>query len=249
MRCSRRNPSSRRGLGKAELLRKLPSHRRNRTARTRHSALRADEARWTSEDPRTGRIPYAAVQLRQEKSARRLLQPCRIPESSEIRRAGARAEPDSRTRKCARFLRYGKIHRNTYINSPTLLNPTLQMKAHPHVLFAGQICGVEGYVESIATGLLAGVNAVLRWRPVTSLCLRRERRRLDRSSTSITQAESKNFQPANITFDLLPALDRKIPRSGKRRHQLQCELAFGGSSTHGTTRVRRQTADPSLRSG
>jgi methylenetetrahydrofolate--tRNA-(uracil-5-)-methyltransferase len=59
----------------------------------------------------------------------------------------------------ARFLRYGQIHRNTYINSPALLNATLQMKAHPHVLFAGQICGVEGYVESIATGLMAGMNA------------------------------------------------------------------------------------------
>ena len=59
----------------------------------------------------------------------------------------------------ARFLRYGQIHRNTYINSPTLLQETLQMKAHPRVLFAGQICGVEGYVESIATGLMAGINA------------------------------------------------------------------------------------------
>src|SRR5208283_4095854 len=59
----------------------------------------------------------------------------------------------------ARFLRYGQIHRNTYINSPALLSPTLQMKAHSRVMFAGQICGVEGYVESIATGLLAGMNA------------------------------------------------------------------------------------------
>src|SRR5208283_5189441 len=59
----------------------------------------------------------------------------------------------------ARFLRYGQIHRNTYINGPALLRHTLQMKAHSQVLFAGQICGVEGYVESIATGLLAGVNA------------------------------------------------------------------------------------------
>src|SRR6202007_2300329 len=59
----------------------------------------------------------------------------------------------------ARLLRYGQIHRNTYINSPTLLRETLQMKAHPRVLFAGQICGGEGYVESIATGLMAGVTA------------------------------------------------------------------------------------------
>src|SRR5262249_61744870 len=59
----------------------------------------------------------------------------------------------------ARFLRFGQIHRNTFINSPALLTPTLQMKAHPNVLFAGQICGVEGYVESIATGMLAGIDA------------------------------------------------------------------------------------------
>src|SRR5258708_13002020 len=58
----------------------------------------------------------------------------------------------------ARFLRYGQIHRNTYINSPTLLTETLQMKEHPEILFAGQICGVEGYVESIATGLMAGIH-------------------------------------------------------------------------------------------
>ena len=59
----------------------------------------------------------------------------------------------------ARFLRYGQIHRNTYINAPTLLTDTLQMKRHPNVLFAGQICGVEGYVESIAAGLMAGIHA------------------------------------------------------------------------------------------
>ena len=63
----------------------------------------------------------------------------------------------------ARFVRFGQIHRNTYINSPTLLMETMQMKQYPNVLFAGQICGVEGYVESIATGLLAGIQAAS-WR-------------------------------------------------------------------------------------
>jgi methylenetetrahydrofolate--tRNA-(uracil-5-)-methyltransferase len=129
----------------------------------------------------------------------------------------------------ARFLRYGQIHRNTYINSPTLLNPTLQMKQHPHVLFAGQICGVEGYVESIATGLMAGINA-------SALAAGAEPIPPPRATAFgslvhyITRAESKNFQPANITFDLLPALDQKI-RDRKERHRLQCELAlreFGG---------------------
>jgi methylenetetrahydrofolate--tRNA-(uracil-5-)-methyltransferase len=98
------------------------------------------------------------------------------------------------------------------------------MKAHPQVLFAGQICGVEGYVESIATGLMAGMNAA-------ALATRGEPTPPPRATAFgslvhyITQAESRNFQPANITFDLLPALDRKI-RDRKERHRLQCELAL-----------------------
>ena len=98
------------------------------------------------------------------------------------------------------------------------------MKAHPHVLFAGQICGVEGYVESIATGLMAGMNAA-------ALATGGEPVPPPRATAFgslvhyITQAESKNFQPANITFDLLPALDRKV-RDRKERHRLQCELAL-----------------------
>ncbi len=174
-------------------------------------------------DPRTGRIPYAAVQLRQENlraDSYNLVgfqNHLKFGEQARVLNLIPGLEN-------ARFLRYGQIHRNTYINSPTLLNPTLQMKAHPHVLFAGQICGVEGYVESIATGLLAGVNAAALAtgdKPVPP----------PRATAFgsllhyITQAESKNFQPANITFDLLPALDRKI-RDRKERHRLQCELAL-----------------------
>src|ERR1700689_5852319 len=108
--------------------------------------------------PRTGRIPYAAVQLRQEN-----------PRADSYNLVGfqnnlkfgeqARVLSLIPGLERARFLRYGQIHRNTYINSPALLGPTLQMKAHPQVLFAGQICGVEGYVESIATGLMAGMHA------------------------------------------------------------------------------------------
>ena len=98
------------------------------------------------------------------------------------------------------------------------------MKAHPHVLFAGQICGVEGYVESIATGLLAGMNAA-------SLATGGEPIPPPRATAFgslihyITRAESKNFQPANITFDLLPALDIRV-RDRKERHRQQCELAL-----------------------
>src|SRR5437588_7730960 len=109
-------------------------------------------------DPRTGRIPYAAVQLRQENlraDSYNLVgfqNHLKFGEQARVLRLIPGLEN-------ARFLRYGQIHRNTYINSPTLLTETLQMKGHPNVLFAGQICGVEGYVESIATGLLAGMHA------------------------------------------------------------------------------------------
>ena len=124
----------------------------------------------------------------------------------------------------ARFLRYGQIHRNTYINSPSLLCETLQMIEHPRVFFAGQICGVEGYVESIATGLIAGMHA-------SALASGLEMIPPPRTSAFgslvhyVTHASSKNFQPANITFDLLPPLQKRI-RDRQERHRLQCELAL-----------------------
>ena len=123
-----------------------------------------------------------------------------------------------------RFLRYGQIHRNTYINGPALLRETLQMKTHPRVLFAGQICGVEGYVESIATGLMAGVHAAELGRG-NELVPPPRASALGSLTHYVTHADSKNFQPANITFDLLPALEKKI-RDRKERHRLQCELAL-----------------------
>jgi methylenetetrahydrofolate--tRNA-(uracil-5-)-methyltransferase len=174
-------------------------------------------------DPRTARIPYAAVQLRQENLR---ADSYNLVGFQNHLKFGEQARVLSLIPglESARFLRYGQIHRNTYINSPTLLSATLQMKAHPNVLFAGQICGVEGYVESIATGLMAGMNAA-------ALAIGAEPAPPPRATAFgslvhyITQAESKNFQPANITFDLLPALDRKI-RDRKERHRLQCELAL-----------------------
>jgi methylenetetrahydrofolate--tRNA-(uracil-5-)-methyltransferase len=174
-------------------------------------------------DPRTHRIPYAAVQLRQENLR---ADSYNLVGFQNHLKFGEQAHVLSLIPglERARFLRYGQIHRNTYINSPTLLNSTLQMKSHPHVLFAGQICGVEGYVESIATGLMAGMNAAAR-------ASGDEPAPPPRASAFgslvhyITLAESKSFQPANITFDLLPALDHKV-RDRKERHRLQCELAL-----------------------
>ncbi len=196
-------------------------------------------------DPRTGRMPYAVVQLRQE-SLR--ADSYNLVGFQNHLKFGEQAHVLSLIPglEGARFLRYGQIHRNTYINAPALLNPTLQMKAHPHVLFAGQICGVEGYVESIATGLMAGINAA-------ALATGGEPAPPPRATAFgslvhyITQAESKNFQPANITFDLLPALETRV-RDRKERHRQQCERAlreFDGWCS----RCIAQPANPSLRTG
>jgi methylenetetrahydrofolate--tRNA-(uracil-5-)-methyltransferase len=174
-------------------------------------------------DPRTGRMPYAVVQLRQENlraDSYNLVgfqNHLKFGEQARILRLIPGLEN-------ARFLRYGQIHRNTYINSPALLRETLQMKSHPRIFFAGQICGVEGYVESIATGLLAGLHAA-------ALVAGTEIVPTPRASAFgslthyVTHADARNFQPANITFDLLPPLEKKV-RDRKERHRLQCELAL-----------------------
>ncbi|MGB9235762.1 MAG: methylenetetrahydrofolate--tRNA-(uracil(54)-C(5))-methyltransferase (FADH(2)-oxidizing) TrmFO [Terriglobales bacterium] len=174
-------------------------------------------------DPRTGRIPYAVVQLRQENLR---ADSYNLVGFQNHLKFGDQARVLSLIPglEHARFLRYGQIHRNTYINAPTLLASTLQMKEHPELLFAGQICGVEGYVESIATGLMAGVHAA-------TLAIGGNPEPPPRATAFgslvhyITQADARNFQPANITFDLLPALENRV-RDRKERHRLQCELAL-----------------------
>jgi methylenetetrahydrofolate--tRNA-(uracil-5-)-methyltransferase len=179
-------------------------------------------------DPRTGRPPYAVVQLRQENlraDSYNLVgfqNHLKFGEQARVLRLIPGLEN-------ARFLRYGQIHRNTYINGPTVLRETLQTKTNPRVFFAGQICGVEGYVESIATGLMAGVHAA-------SVALGGEPQAPPRASAFgslvhyVTHADPKNFQPANITFDLLPALPNRV-RDRQQRHRMQCELALGEFNT------------------
>src|SRR5207302_3389561 len=105
-----------------------------------------------------------------------------------------------------RLLRYGQIHRNTYINAPTVLLASLQMRGQPNLFFAGQISGVEGYTESIATGLIAGVNAARLARGEEPIAPPRATA-FGSLTHYITHAEAKHFQPANITFDLLPQVD------------------------------------------
>ncbi len=178
-------------------------------------------------DPKTGRWPYAAVQLRQETlraDSYNLVgfqNHMKFGEQARVLRLIPGLEN-------AKFLRYGQIHRNTYIHAPTLLTETLQLRAHPSVLIAGQLSGVEGYTESIAGGLLAGrfAAALAQGEAPTPA----PRLTAHGSLTHyITHAESKRFQPANITFDLLPPLEedlRRRIRDKKERHKIQCDRAL-----------------------
>ncbi len=179
-------------------------------------------------DPRTGRRPYAVVQLRQEdlRAASYNLvgfqNHMRYGDQARVMRmipglAGAE------------FLRFGQVHRNTYINAPALLTNTLQLKRDPRILFAGQISGVEGYVESIATGLMAGRHAA-------ALALGGEPRpfpfetALGSLCRYVSGADARGYQPANITFDLLPPLDeethKRLRRDKRARHAEVCRRAL-----------------------
>ena len=179
-------------------------------------------------DPRTGFMPYAVVQLRQENlraDSYNLVgfqNHLKYGEQARILRLIPGLEN-------AKFLRYGQIHRNTYINGPTLLRETLQMKQHPNVLFAGQISGVEGYVESIATGLLAGMDAAALRAANVEPCASPRATAFGALVNYICHADPKSFQPANITFDLLLPLDeatRRRVRDKKQRHAMVCERAL-----------------------
>lgn len=178
-------------------------------------------------DPRTGRESYAAVQLRQENlmadaySLVGFQNHLRYGEQARV----LRLIPGLQN---AEFLQFGQIHRNTYICSPRVLQPTMQMRDREDVFFAGQITGVEGYVESVAMGWLAGINAA-------RLALGRELVEAPLPSATgalahyVSHADTKNFQPVNITFALLPPLPESVKRSARRKHErrkLQVEMAL-----------------------
>jgi methylenetetrahydrofolate--tRNA-(uracil-5-)-methyltransferase len=175
-------------------------------------------------DPRTGKRPYAVVQLRQENLRAQSFNlvgfqnHMRFGEQQRVLRLIPGLER-------AEFLRYGQIHRNTYINAPALLTATLQLRSRPEVLFAGQISGVEGYVESIATGLMAGLHAAALAQGESPRPLPRETA-LGSLCHYISGADARDYQPANITFDLLPQLDdatrHRLRRDKKARHAEVC---------------------------
>src|SRR5678816_1170674 len=162
-------------------------------------------------DPRTGREPYAAVQLRQENlmadaySLVGFQNHLRYGEQARVLRLIPGLER-------AEFLQFGQIHRNTYICSPRVLQATMQMRERPNLFFAGQITGVEGYVESVAMGWIAGANAA-RLASGLPLIEAPGLSAIGALARYVTKAETKNFQPVNITFALLEPLaeqDRRL---------------------------------------
>jgi len=179
-------------------------------------------------DPRTGRRPYAVVQLRQEdlRAASYNL----VGFQNHMRYGDqARVMRMIPGLANAEFLRFGQVHRNTYINAPALLTPTLRLKSDPRVFFAGQISGVEGYVESIATGLMAGRHAAALARGVEPRPFPFETA-LGSLCRYVSGADARGYQPANITFDLLPPLDeethKRLRRDKRARHAEVCRRAL-----------------------
>ncbi len=196
-------------------------------------------------DPRTGKTPWAVVQLRSENlradsyNLVGLQNHLKYGEQARILRLIPGLEK-------ANFLRYGQIHRNTYLNSPRVLSPILALRQHPRVFIAGQLSGVEGYTESIATGLLAGLYAA-------EIAHGRRPAPAPRDSALgslvnyITHADPERFQPANITFDLLPPLDeemRKRQRDKRERHRIQCEQALAAFAPWAGALLEAGTGSP-----
>ena len=178
-------------------------------------------------DPRTGREPYAAVQLRQENlmadaySMVGFQNHLRYGEQARVLRMIPGLEH-------AEFLQFGQIHRNTYINAPRVLAATMQMRSASNLFFAGQITGVEGYVESVAMGWLAGNNAA-RHMQGEELLQAPPRSAIGALARYVSGAATKNYQPVNITFALLEPLSAEQARSVRRkrdRHLLQVKVAL-----------------------
>jgi methylenetetrahydrofolate--tRNA-(uracil-5-)-methyltransferase len=172
-------------------------------------------------DPRTGRAPYAAVQLRQDNIAADhwsivgFQTQIKWGEQERVLRLIPGLER-------AEFVRFGMVHRNTYINGPTVLRETWQTRMRPDLFFAGQISGVEGYVESAASGLIAGRNA--------AALVRGEAPRVPPRTTAIgalayyvANADPRHYQPSNITFGIMPPPDAE--RGGRRVKKADRKLA------------------------
>jgi methylenetetrahydrofolate--tRNA-(uracil-5-)-methyltransferase len=181
-------------------------------------------------DPRTGRRPYAVVQLRAEDARAGsynlvgFQNHMRFGDQQRV----LRMIPGLAN---AEFLRFGQVHRNTFINAPALLTNTLQLRFNPNIFFAGQISGVEGYVESIATGFLAGrgAAALATGQPIP---VAPRATALGSLTAYVSGADPTRYQPANITFDLLPKLENP-PRDKKVRYAEVCRRALAALQEFG----------------
>jgi len=172
-------------------------------------------------DPRTGKMPYAVLQLRREDSEGRLLSlvGCQTRLRWKEQERVFRIIPALRNAECVRF---GVMHRNTFINSPTLLSPSLSLKLEPGIFFAGQITGVEGYLESAATGIVAGINAY-RLLIEKELVVFPDETAIGSLIRYITTHSSEDFQPMGINYGIMPEL--KHP-SRKERRRIIAEMAI-----------------------
>ncbi|WP_438802333.1 FADH(2)-oxidizing methylenetetrahydrofolate--tRNA-(uracil(54)-C(5))-methyltransferase TrmFO [Exiguobacterium aurantiacum] len=170
------------------------------------------------EDPKTGKRPFAVVQLRQDNSAGTLYNlvgfqtHLKWGEQKRIIQLIPGLEN-------AEIVRYGVMHRNTFINSPSLLKPTYQARTRDTLFFAGQMTGVEGYVESAASGLLAGINAAKMVAGEELLVLPRETM-LGSMAHYITTTDGKHFQPMNANFGLVPSLE-DAPKKMKKQERYE----------------------------
>ena len=174
-------------------------------------------------DPRTGHTPYAVVQLRQDNLAGDhyslvgFQTQLKWGEQARVLRMIPGLEQ-------AEFVRFGIVHRNTYINGPTVLRPTWQMKSRDDLFFAGQISGVEGYVESAASGLIAGLNAAAVARGEAARVPPRETA-IGALAHYVSHADPRHYQPTNITFGIMPPLPANQEAAGGRSRKADRKAA------------------------
>ena len=173
-------------------------------------------------DPRTGTKPYAIIQLRQDNSEGTLYNMVGFQTNLKF---GEQKRVFSLIPglKNAEFVKYGVMHRNTFINSPELLDNTYNLKNNKNIYFAGQITGVEGYVESISSGLVAGINASLQYRKEEKKTFPKET--VIGALADYIQTPNKNFQPMNANFGILPPLEEKI-RDKQQRYEKMAQRAL-----------------------
>jgi methylenetetrahydrofolate--tRNA-(uracil-5-)-methyltransferase len=195
-------------------------------------------------DPRTGRRPYAVVQLRQDNLAAShynmvgFQTSMKFPEQARVFRMIPGLQQTE-------FIRYGWIHRNTYLNAPSILEDTYQTKTNSNLFFAGQLSGVEGYVDSAGSGLLAGINAALHFLGLPPR-VPPPHTALGALAHYISHADAKHFQPMNITFGLLVSPEIQAMRDKHRKKELLVDNALS-SIREFAEQVRREKQVSSIK--